>query len=173
MKTQLFSRDRLQPALLDRLIDDKPSVQQPEPPEHRVMSKSKLREAVLRDLNWLLNATGALYGLDPEVNAHALRSVVNFGMPPLSGKLLSKIEVQGLEQWIRSAIIEFEPRIVAETLLVRGLEPEDPTAHHNIIAFEISGQLWAQPYPLDVLFKTSVDLETGATLVNDSAVFPA
>ena len=33
--------------------------------------------------------------------------------------------------------------------------------------FEITGQLWAQPYPLDVLFKTSVDLETGSTRVDD------
>ena len=167
MKTQIFSRDRLQPALLDRLIDDRPTVQELEPPELRVISKAKLRQSVLRDLNWLLNATGGLQGLDAEVNAHAWRSVVNFGLPPISGLLASKVELAGMEQWIRQAIIDFEPRIVPETLFVRGVEPENPLAHHNQIVFEITGQLWAQPYPLDVLFKTSVDLETGETQVDD------
>ena len=173
MKTQIFSRDRLQPALLDRLMDDRPENQELEAPEDRIISKARLRQSVLRDLNWLLNATGGLHELDPEANAHAIRSVANFGLPPLSGLLASKVELAGMEQWIRQAIINFEPRIVPETLLVRGLEPENPLAHHNQIAFEITGQLWAQPYPLDVLFKTSVDLESGETQVEDSGALSA
>ena len=48
-------QDRLQPALLDRLTDDEPLKTQ-EPREQRVMSKTRLRQAVLRDLAWLLNA---------------------------------------------------------------------------------------------------------------------
>lgn len=44
--------DRLQPALLDRLRDDHPE-QRVEPAEARVMSRQRLREAVLRDLEWL------------------------------------------------------------------------------------------------------------------------
>jgi type VI secretion system protein ImpF len=167
MKTQIYSRDQLQPALLDRLIDDKPDSQALETSEQKVISKVKLRQSVLRDLNWLLNATGGLYDVDPVINQQARRSVLNFGLPPLSGLLVSKIEMAGLEQWIRQAIIDFEPRIVAESLTVKAVEQEDPLAHHNAVEFEITGQLWAQPYPLDVLFKTSVDLETGSTLVND------
>ena len=54
-----FARDRLQPALLDRLIDDNPS-SRVESPEERSISKGKLRASVLRDLSWLLNATAAL-----------------------------------------------------------------------------------------------------------------
>jgi type VI secretion system protein ImpF len=167
MKTQIFSRDRLQPALLDRLIDDKPSSQELESSEQRVISKVKLRQAVLRDLSWLLNSTGGLYDTHPEHNALARRSVLNYGLPPLSGLLVSNIELASMEQWIRQAIINFEPRIVSETLSVRAVEPENPLAHHNALDFEITGQLWAQPYPLDVLFKTSVDLETGATVIED------
>jgi type VI secretion system protein ImpF len=167
MKTQIYSRDRLQPALLDRLIDEKPDSQGIETSEQRVISKVKLRQSVLRDLNWLLNSTGGLHDIDPGSHEEARRSVLNFGLPPLSGLLVSKIEMSGLEQWIRQAIIDFEPRIVPESLHVKAIEPEDPLAHHNAVQFEIVGQLWAQPYPLDVLFKTSVDLETGATQVDD------
>jgi type VI secretion system protein ImpF len=167
MKTQIYSRDRLQPALLDRLIDEKPDSQVIETSEQRVISKVKLRQSVLRDLNWLLNSTGGLNDIDPGQYEEARRSVLNFGLPPLSGLLVSKIELSGLEQWIRQAIIDFEPRIVPDSLHVKAIEPEDPLAHHNAVQFEIVGQLWAQPYPLDVLFKTSVDLETGATQVDD------
>ena len=49
-------QDRLQPALLDRLTDDEPD-KKLEPREQRVLSKSKMRRAVLRDLAWLFNAT--------------------------------------------------------------------------------------------------------------------
>ena len=85
-----FARDRLQPALLDRLIDDNPS-SRVESPDARTISKGKLRASVLRDLSWLLNATASLpTNLDPEAFAHTFNSTVNFGMPPLSGTLVSK-----------------------------------------------------------------------------------
>ena len=48
--------DQLLPALLDRLTDEEPDKKQ-ESVERRVMSKSRLRQAVLRDLAWLFNAT--------------------------------------------------------------------------------------------------------------------
>ena len=48
------SQDRLFPSLLDRLTDDAPQ-RKSEPREVRVFSVSKLRQAVLRDLGWLLN----------------------------------------------------------------------------------------------------------------------
>ena len=48
--------DRLQPALLDRLVDDAP--QQPrDAADGRIVGPAQLRRAVLRDLGWLLNAT--------------------------------------------------------------------------------------------------------------------
>lgn len=168
MTTQFFSRDRLQPALLDRLIDDQPDKKQAEPAENRTISKTKLRQSVLRDLSWLLNATGSLYGLDESQYGHALRSSLNFGLPPISGTLVSSTELTSLEHFIHQAIVNFEPRIVPATLQVNAIEPDHPMNHHNTIVFEISGQLWAQPYPLDVLFKTSLDLETGATRIDDT-----
>jgi type VI secretion system protein ImpF len=48
--------DRLQPALLDRLTDDEPD-QQSESSQNAVVSKSRLKRTVLRDLVWLLNTT--------------------------------------------------------------------------------------------------------------------
>jgi len=37
----------------------------------------------------------------------------------------------------------------------------DAADHHNVLSFEIRGALWGQPYPMDLLLKTDVDLESG------------
>ena len=76
---ELTLQERLQPALLDRLTDDEPGKSH-EAPERRVISKSRLRRAVLRDLAWLFNATKpSSLGLGP----HVRRSVVSGRLPAL------------------------------------------------------------------------------------------
>ena len=85
MAEQLLPQDRLQPALLDRLTDDEPDKKQ-EPREARVLSKSRMRQSVLRDLAWLFNAT-RLEAVDDLTKApYVRRSVLNFGLPALSGR---------------------------------------------------------------------------------------
>lgn len=166
MHENLFSRDRLQPALLDRLIDDAPAVQH-EAPEAKAISRSRLRDIVLRDLGWLFNATGPLDDADERRFQHARHSVLNFGMPCLSGKLVSRIELFDLEQALRQAILDFEPRILPGTLAVTGIQPVDELTHHNVLQFEITGELWSQPYPIELLLRTDVDLDTGMVQVHD------
>ena len=162
-----FSRDRLLPALLDRLIDERPH-DGTEALESRVLSKAGLRQSVLRDLAWLFNAQAADSGeIDGEVFPHARRSTINFGIAPLSGTLVSKLEMIDLEQMLRQAIIDFEPRILPDSLVVRGVAPVDPLGHHNSLSFEINARLWAQPYPLELLLKTDLDLETGLVELKD------
>jgi type VI secretion system protein ImpF len=98
----------------------------------------------------------------------ARRSVINFGLPALSGQTASTLEVPDLERAIRQAILDFEPRILSESLQVRALET-DAMEHHNVIGVEISGHLWAQPLPLELLVRTEIDLETGQVQVSDLA----
>jgi type VI secretion system protein ImpF len=38
-----------------------------------------------------------------------------------------------------------------------------------VIGVEISGQLWSQPLPLELLVRTEIDLETGQVEVADVA----
>jgi type VI secretion system protein ImpF len=168
MAEQLTPQERLQPALLDRLTDDAPD-QRLEPREQRVMSKARLRQAVLRDLAWLFNATafetkGNLVRLP-----HVRRSVINFGLPPLSGQTASSLEVRELERAIRQAILDFEPRILADSLAVHALTELSAFDHHNVIGIEIHGQLWAQPVPIELLVRTEIDLETGKVQIADLA----
>ena len=163
----LVPQERLQPALLDRLIDDDPTNQRPEPPERRVLNRAKLRAAVLRDLSWLFNATN--HGSGPAFAGapHVASSVVNFGLPPISGKTASTLDIHDLEKLIREAILRFEPRILPETLDVHSVMAQDVLNWHNVVSIEIRGALWAQPVPLELLLRTDVDLETGEILVRD------
>jgi type VI secretion system protein ImpF len=39
--------------------------------------------------------------------------------------------------------------------------------HHNVVAVQISGQLWAQPVPFELMLRTEVDLETGTVEIRD------
>ena len=163
---QLKAQDRLQPALLDRLTDNDPTNTQ-EAMEMRIISRPRMREAVLRDLSWLFNTTfmdaEADYADYPEVR----RSVINYGLPALSGHTASSIDPAALEANVKTAILNYEPRIVAETLHVEAVVLGKQMDHHNQISFRISGQLWAQPVPLEMLLHTDIDLETGRVGIKD------
>jgi type VI secretion system protein ImpF len=168
MAEQLTPQERLQPALLDRLTDDEPD-KKLEPREHRVLSKSRMRQAVLRDLAWLFNTTKLESGTAMVRFPFARRSVINFGLPALSGQTASTIEIQDLERDIRQAILDFEPRILPDTLAVRAIVEISALDHHNVIGIEIHGQLWAQPVPIELLIRTEIDLETGKVQIADLA----
>jgi len=156
--------DRLQPALLDRLTDDEP-LKLTEAADAVAMTRSRLRRAVLRDIAWILNATNmeseTEFGAFPE----ARRSVINFGVVPLSGRRVMDIDWQELEQGIKDAIVAFEPRVLPQTLDVRVMTTESSLDHHNLLSFEIRGQLWSIPYPLELLLRSSIDLESGQVVL--------
>lgn len=160
------ARNRLQPALLDRLTDEAPGAQR-EADDHRVMSKAQLRQAVLRDLGALFNAVQPL-GRAADAYPGVAASVLNFGLPALSGQLASRLDVGVLERAIRQAVLRYEPRILADSLQVRALESTSVLDTHNVIAFEIRGHLWSQPVPLEILLRTQMDLEAGQVEVRDA-----
>ena len=167
--------ERLQPALLDRLKDDEPAVSS-EPRERRVMNKKEFRAAVLRDLTALFNATQMEFrdasrpgtGIDLSNAPRVRRSVVNFGLPPMSGRPASAVERAALERAVYQAIVDFEPRILPQSLRVTVIMNDDALDHHNVIGMYIHGQLWSQPVPLELLLRTNIDLEAGTVEVTDS-----
>lgn len=166
--SQARAQDRLQPALLDRLTDLDPG-SRIEAPEQRVMSRSRLREAVLRDLSWLFNATALDNDGSLQAYPQARRSVLNFGLPAFSGQTASSVDPPALEAEVRRAILEHEPRILADSLRVEALVSEVQLDHHNLISFRITGQLWAQPVPLELMLHTDIDLETGRVEIKELA----
>ena len=161
----LAARDRLQPSLLDRLTDDEPDKKQ-ESREKRVLSLKQLREGVQRDLTWLLN-TGNLEALQ-DLSAHpeAARSVINFGVRDLTGVSAARTSPLELERMLTQAILAFEPRILKQSLKVRAVVDQEEMSK-RALAFEIIGELWADPTPMQLFLRTDVDLDTGEVSIRD------
>jgi type VI secretion system protein ImpF len=161
---ELSPRERLQPSLLDRLTDHEPDTPV-EPRERRVLSARALREGVLRDLGWLLNATNLLSVTDAPALPHVAASVLNYGMPDISGASLAGMQLADLERAIRQAIWDFEPRLNRSSVTVRAI-PSDSIAK---VVFEIQGDLWAQPYPERLYLRTELDLDVAQVSVTEHA----
>ncbi|MES2821613.1 MAG: type VI secretion system baseplate subunit TssE [Pseudomonadota bacterium] len=160
--------NRLMPALLDRLTDHKP-LERNETAQQRMVSKRDYRQSVLRDLSWLLNTINAESTSDFSVAEHARRSVTNFGILALSGRQMANDDWADVEAAIRLAITTFEPRILPQTLRIRMLPMETQYATRNQLSMEIKGQLWSEPYPIDLLLSSHIDMETGQIVLEDGS----
>lgn len=163
---ELTYKERLQPSLLDRLTDDDRERSQ-ESRTDRVLSPSRLRECVRRDLAWLFNTTN-LACVKPEIDDHpyVAASTLNFGLPDLTGHTASSIDMLTIERLLRTSIWNFEPRLIRNSVHVKlDVDPEDMT--HNAMTFTVEAELWAQPLPLRLFFKTDIDLETGDVQVEE------
>ena len=161
----LTPQERLQPSLLDRLRDDEPG-KQLESRDKRVISPRKLREFVKRDLTWLLN-TGNLEEVeDLSGLPFVAKSVINYGLPELTGITASSADVTAIERKLHQSILDYEPRIQRSTLRVKVVTSEEMS--HNALAFEIYCDVWADPVPERLYLKTEVDLESGHFSVTES-----
>jgi type VI secretion system protein ImpF len=162
---ELTTQERLQPSLLDRLIDDEPDHKQ-ESRERRVLSLPRLREAVLRDLAWLFNTKQLGISEDLSDFPFVARSVLNFGMPDLTGSTVAALDPVALERQVRECICHFEPRLRRQTLEVRVTHA--PHDYNRSLEFEITGELLAQPISLQLFLKTEIDLENGTAEIVDA-----
>ena len=152
---ELTTQERLQPSLLDRLADDEPAKAE-ESREKRVISASRLRDCVARDISWLLNCVNL--GIDDELVDYpeVARSVVNFGIPDLTGMAVSGVDAKVLQRRLTSNTL----RVIVNADLKR--------MDRQSLTFNIESEMWAQPIPLNLYLKTEVDLETGKFNVSDS-----
>ena len=101
------NRDRILPSLLDRLTDEAPG--SASSTRSASVTLSELRSSVLRDLNWLFNAVRSLRPEEVEANPQVRNSVLNYGLPALSGKTATKTR----SQFAESCVI----RLVADSII--------------------------------------------------------
>ncbi len=155
--------DRLQPVLLDRLLDNERS-SAVEGRDKRVMSMSQIRQSILRDLEYLLNTTARPEGDEIYKYPLASRSVLNFGTAPFSGRTTSEQSRERLRASVERAIGDFEPRLLAGTVKVRRGVMKDARgkelgAETVGASFEVSGDVHPLPMPDSLFVRTEVDLE--------------
>jgi type VI secretion system protein ImpF len=95
-----------------------------------------------------------------EDHPDAQKSVINYGIPSLTGASSAGLDGQALEKAVVEAIHAYEPRLIRGTVKVNSVRSRDQM-NLNALMFEIEADLWAQPVPLHLYLQTEVDLETG------------
>lgn len=158
--------DKLQPSLLDRLTDRQPD-RTKESPAQRVLSQQQIKEAVIRDIGWLLNTVSLDTVYDLSAFPEARRSVINYGLPDISGRTASSIDVDKLEKELQRVIYEFEPRVIPNSLKIK-IHSQPDEMNHNSLVFEIQGVVFGQPMPFQVMLQSELDLESGDFVVREN-----
>lgn len=162
---ELSQKERLQLSLLDRLSDDEPD-KSSETREKRVISVSRLKELVQRDLAWLLNCVSSSANIDYSEYPEVAKSTMNYGIIDLSGYSSMTLNAKFIERELIKSIKYYEPRIIPRSLKIKVVFAKGEMSNKTL-SFEISGDLWAQPLPLQLFLKTEIDIENGhVTLSN-------
>ncbi len=142
-------------SLLDRLIDDDLK-RSGDVHLTRSQSVRKLRDAVRRDLEWLLNTRQPI---NPAPEGSELQdSLYMYGLPDITSmSVVNSRDRQRLTQAIQAAVVKFEPRIANPRVsLVTSGEEKVPA-----LRFAIEGMLRIDPHPEHVSFDTVLELSSG------------
>lgn len=149
---QVHKTQPLLPSVLDRLLDDNPTVQQ-EPESSRARVVRELHASIRRDLQNLFNTRRPCMALDTELDEidHSLMTygVVDFSRENPSSNTTRKQFQRTLEDAIR----RFEPRF--KTVHVHMLENAD--RHDQTMRFRIDALVYADPAPEPVTFDSLLE----------------
>lgn len=122
------------------------------------VSEPVLRREVSRNVHTLLNTVhlAATEDLTPFENVQ--RSIINYGIPDLSVISIDENRVGGIAAYIRDALVEFEPRIIAST--IEAVRDQSVSVSELQIRFIINAQLRCDPLDVPVEFVAEVDNDT-------------
>ena len=151
------------PSVLDRLIDLEPQSSR-EALHSNYGSLDDVKNAVRRDLEWLLNTRRMVSGLGGDLQ-ELKRSVVNYGIPDITGvDIENKIVGKSLRNDIEEAIRTFEPRFLDVSVT---MEPTSPTDRQ--IRLRIEAKLDVDPVPEPMVFDTILQLGSSTVALNESS----
>lgn len=126
--------------------------------------ESAVRASVRRELGWLLNTVRLEASCDLSRTPQVRTSVLNYGLPDMTGRGSTATAVESRAAEIAQAIRTFEPRLDAGKLHVEARPGVDTV---NAVAFVIHGDVTSAVDALPVRFLASVEVETGEAVVKD------
>ncbi len=142
-------------SVLDRLIDYEPGNSR-DPVSSRSKTLKQLKDAVRRDLEWLLN-TRQVVGLPTDLT-ELNHSLAAFGLPDFAN--LSEGDQKRMRSDIEEAIRLFEPRLQD---IVVTLQPSHSS--ERLMHFRIDGRLNVEPAPEPISFDTVLQLVSGQYVI--------
>jgi type VI secretion system protein ImpF len=137
-------------SILDRLMEVE------EWPTTRSQSTRFFRDALKRDLEWLMNTRQPPL---PELAGYpgARASVINYGLPDISALGLSNAaDHRTLRLAIETCLRNYEPRLMDVQVTVQGSDTTD-----RRLRFHIEGNMKLDPAPEEISFDTVLELTSG------------
>ena len=169
----------IKPSLLDRLTDNTSDKNQDLSKDiHKNYDHKQLKKSVERDLQWLFETVSIT--ADPAIDfadkPYISESVINYGMPDMVGMMTESLNTRLLEKKITLAIQRYEPRIIAESLVVKvrlrtsaelaeDLDNNKTTDFfgedifgRDIFEISLSGYIWSQPKHVEFSLTKQINL---------------
>lgn len=173
-------RPRVNPTIFDKLVsdteipglhDDSPATEVTRDTLKRFsvarverFNEEALRGTIIRELGWLFNTTNLDSVMSLEHFPNVRSSVLNYGVPAMSGRSVTSRSIQQRAREIRTAIMTYEPRFDCDSLLV---EASDESERENSITFVISGDVTSAVNALPIQLKTDVEIDSAAVTVRE------
>jgi type VI secretion system protein ImpF len=143
------------PSVLDRLLDNEPTVTK-EPPTSRRQDLRALERSVARDVEALLNSRRETLEDLPSEFAEVNGSLLTYGLPDLTSlSLLNNDDRNRIRRAVEEAINHFEPRLQRVRVNL-----EAPREHDRGLRFRIDAMLRVDPTPEPVTFDAVLQLNT-------------
>ena len=161
LKMRTDNEIRITPSVLDRLLDYEPEISR-EPIASRSKSLRQLKQAVKRDLEWLLNTRQFADELPPDLE-QLNSSLAAFGLPDFTNiNISSPSDQTHMRRVLEAAIGTFEPRL--EDVVVTLLPSSDSK---RLVHFRVDARLRIEPAPEPITFDTALQLNNGVYVVKE------
>jgi type VI secretion system protein ImpF len=128
----------------------------------QVITETVLRREVARDLDALLNTIAMESTVDMTEMPFARKAILNFGIPDITHRSIDETGITDIPEEIRTAIINYEPRLAAASLRVVRDESVDPVELK--VRFIVRADLTCDPVHVPVEFVADV-IEDGKIVV--------
>ena len=128
----------------------------------QIITESMLRREVSRDLDALLNTVALDATVDMASAPHVRKSILNFGLSDIALHTIDENSVEEIPDEIRTAIVNYEPRIAADTLRIERDREVDPVELK--VRFVIFAELVCHPVHVPVEFVADI-VESGKIVV--------
>ena len=157
----IHNRQNVQASILDRLVDDEPSVSH-EPVQYRLLSIGQIKALLIRNLENLLNTRRHIFS--PPVEYKELNnSLFVYGLQDFTSKNPRSPSVKlKLRQDVEKAISRFEPRLKNVTVHL-----ETSAQNERNLRFRITGLLVIEPINEPVTFDTYYDINRSEYVISE------
>jgi type VI secretion system protein ImpF len=153
-ETRTWRARAVRQSVLDRLMADDTGRERA---SSRTTSEAAFRQAVRRDLEWLLNTRRQLAEV-PEGREELRRSLLRYGIPDVGSLPRDVPEARArLARTIEEAITLFEPRLTNVRVTLPEEGAHGGSAESGALRFLVDAVLRMEPEPERVLFETTFD----------------